>query len=136
MGSACARVIEENAKELVASFGTGFILKKNLNSVLTAGVGDWWVEVVRRLEEASPKHFAATFSETYSRLYSTSMFYKHAHDGLVLYLSAKQCSLCCKALPSKLQNTLLLVMRNGGIWRKDETPIQVQSALSRLRDGK
>lgn len=118
-------MIEENAKELVVAFGTGFILKKNLNSVVTAGVGDWWLEVVRRLEEASPKHFAATFSETYSRLYSTSMFYRHAHDGLVLYLRAKQCSFCCKSPFLLLHNAPLLVARNGGIWRKDETPIQV-----------
>lgn len=60
-------MVKNDAEKLVKAFGTGFILKKNLNSVMTANVGEEWVEAVRRLEAASPRHFAATFSETYSR---------------------------------------------------------------------
>ena len=88
-------MVKNDAEKLVKAFGTGFILKKNLNSVMTANVGEEWVEAVRRLEAASPRHFAATFSETYSRLYSANRFYQYAKDDLVLFLQSDSWRVCC-----------------------------------------
>ena len=88
-------MVRDSAEQLVAAFGTGFILKKNLNSVMTANIGEEWVEAIRRLEAASPRHFAATFSEAYSRLYSANRFYQYARDDLVLFLQRAHCCVCC-----------------------------------------
>ena len=36
-------VIKKKAENLVKSFGTGFILKKNVNMFATAGITKFWV---------------------------------------------------------------------------------------------
>ena len=115
-------MIRDNAEKLVTAFGTGFILKKNLNSVMTANIGEEWVAAVRRLEAASPRHFAATFSETYSRLCSANRFYQYAKDDLVLFLQGTHCSVCCN--PN-------YAAKGGGMKRPHN-----KSVLFRLPDGK
>ena len=68
-------------------FGTGFILKKNLNVFAGAGVGDEWLHVLGKLQEFAPHQFAITFTEYTSKVKTMTYYVNHAGKELCEYFN-------------------------------------------------
>lgn len=74
MGKQTADMMKANAEKLVKTFGTGFILKKNVAKFALAGVGEEWIQVLEELRRFAPPQFAQTFEEFESKVRAKRFF--------------------------------------------------------------
>lgn len=75
-------MVKENAEQLIKSFGTGFILKKNVAVFALGGVGEEWIQVLEELRRFAPPQFSQTFEEFESKVRAKRFFESYAGKDL------------------------------------------------------